>query len=249
MVLKNIKGSVLVEFALVVPILIVLILGVHDIANYVVAAKNAEKIAKTGVVLPSRLQALSEVNVDVKTNEEDAEKKLFQNLMEASKMLFYTSKPDLSETNLPSIVLCWSLVECTKNKNGTSITIPWRVFIRLENNSISLGKISFRKDDYEIQTRVSGNNPPLKFKDYTPLLGTTNDYKLAYKIPEREGKMLVLEVFDNKLMRGGAFLSGFVPKSWFNVHKIAYNVVSGVDLPSTINPNIDEILDVEEEED
>jgi len=239
MVLKNIKGSVLVEFALVVPILILIVFGMHDIANYVLTLKNVEKIAQNCVALPQKLQTLSERNVDVKTNKNDVAKKFFSNLLEASKMIFYMNNPNLTKQNLPTIVLCWSLVECSTSKNGIMVNIPWRMFIRLGEKSVNYGKITFDVDDYKIQKPVYGNTPPLKFKNYIPVLGTTKDYKLVYKVPEQSGKILVLEVFDDRIMDNGAFLSNFIPKSWLTVHKIAYSIDGTANLPSNIDSDTD----------
>ena len=106
MILKNQKGSVLVEFAIVLPILIVLIYAVQDLATYVSYSKEIEKITKNTVNLPTKLKQIYDAENPTNLSNYDHidAKNMLLAIINASKLIFYTYSNDITKNNFPGTV-------------------------------------------------------------------------------------------------------------------------------------------------
>ena len=243
MILKNHKGSVLVEFALVFPIRIVLIYAVQDFSNYISYSKSIEKIAKNTVNLPVKLKQIydTENPTDLKNYDSINCKNMLLALINASKLIFYTYSRDMTQQNFPKLVLCWTLIKSSKVQDSYNIKICWRVFLKLTKDAIENNKIQFHTENIDVEKNLTYQNTPNNFKDYNSLINFSEMYKLQYKIPTREGYLLVLEIFDNDLQNKQLYFANFYPDFFFKFHKIAYQYLQSDQINEDITTNIEEL--------
>lgn len=243
MILKNQKGSVLVEFAIVLPILMVLIYAVQDLATYVSYSKKIEKITKNTVNLPTKLKQIYDAENPTNLSNYDHidAKNMLLAIINASKLIFYTYSNDITKNNFPKLVLCWTLVESYKEGNNYRITIPWRVFIKLTSDAIVTNKILFRAEHIDVEKNLTYNKTSEKFENYNSSVDFYKLEKLRYKIPEGEGYLLVLDVFDYNIQNKKLCFSNLYPDDFFKFHKTAYQFVRMFQVTKSISEDIREV--------
>jgi len=243
MILKNQKGSVLVEFAIVLPILIVLIYAVQDLATYATCSKKIEKIAKNTVNLPSQLKQIydSEEPTDIDKYEDVDATNMLLAIINASKMIYYTYSSDITKYNFPKIVLCWTLVKSTKVESNYKFTVPWRVFIKLTKDAIRDNQIHLRDDNIEIAKNLTYDSSSYKFDGYDPAIDFSDMDPLRYKIPGNEGYLLVLDVFDYDSKNKKLYFSSLYPESFFKFHKTAYQFLQEFKITKNLSTKLEEV--------
>lgn len=243
MILKNQKGSVLVEFAIVLPILIALIYAVQDLVTYVSYSKEIEKITSNTVNLPTKLKQIYDAENPTNLSNYDNinAKSMLLAIVNASKLIFYTYSNDITKNNFPKLVLCWTLVESSKGSNNYRITIPWRVFIKLTSDSIVDNKILFRAKHIDIEKNLTYNKTSEKFESYNSSVDVYEIEKLRYKIPEGEGYLLILDVFDYDIQNKKLYFSNLYPDDLLKFHKTAYKFVQMFQATKSISENIREV--------